>query len=55
MDHDIKVLIWSIIGYDEFDFDGFEQNALQLENIPWNVILVDVSDWYVKEWNVLQC
>ena len=41
MDHNIRVLLWSMIGDDESDFYFLERNVLQFENNIWNLIVVD--------------
>ena len=41
MDHNRKVLIWSMTGYDESNFDVLEWNLLQLGNAQCNVIGVE--------------
>ena len=55
MDYNIKVFIWIMIGNDESKCNRLERNILQLDNIIWNVIEVDESDWYVQGLNVFQC
>ena len=53
MDGNIKVLLWSMTGDDEFGCDGLERKLMQLYKILWNVIRFDESYWDRKELNVL--
>ena len=54
MDCNIKVLIWSMTGYDESGCDGLEHNLLQPYNTLSNVTGADKSYWGGKELNLFQ-
>ena len=41
-------------GYEEYYQDGMKCNGLQHDNMIWNVIGVNESDWDGKEMNGLQ-
>ena len=54
MYHNIKVLFWSMEGYDEYDCDGLEWNVFKPDNMLWNMLGVDKLYWDEKELNVLK-
>ena len=49
MDHNIKVLLWRMTGYDESYCEGLERHVLQIGNTLWNVIVFDESYWDVRK------
>ena len=54
-DRNVEVLLQNMTGYDKAYWDGLEQNGLQHDNMIWNVIDTNESDWYVKELNESKC